>query len=255
MSDEFSRAKMLLGEDAMRALSRARVAVFGVGGVGGSAAEALARAGVGAIDVFDGDVVCVSNINRQIIALHSTVGQNKAEVMRARILDINPRCSVAAHVCFYCADNADQFDLSRYDYIVDAIDTVSSKLLLIERAFAASVPVISSMGAGNKLDPTRLEVADIYKTSVCPLARVMRKELKSRGIPALKVVYSREEAIKPAPETADGDGMDCGASQGEALVRPAKRQTPGSVSFVPPAAGLILAGEVVRDIAGKAKRR
>lgn len=252
MSDAFSRERMLLGDDAMRALFGARVAVFGVGGVGGSAAEALARAGIGAIDVFDGDVVCVSNINRQIIALHSSVGQKKAEVMRARILDISPRCNAAAYDCFYCADNADQIDLSGYDYIVDAIDTVSSKLLLIERAFAAGVLIVSSMGAGNKLDPTRLEVSDIYATSVCPLARVMRKELKARGIPALKVVYSREEAIKPALEE-DG-GADCAAALGEGIVRPTKRQTPGSVSFVPPVAGYILAGEAIKDIIAKAKQ-
>ncbi len=239
MQNEFTRAGMLLGAAAMEKLASARVAVFGVGGVGGSAAEAIARAGVGAIDLIDGDVVCLSNINRQVVALHSTIGQQKAEVMRARILDINPNCTVTAHVCFYCADNADAFDLSVYDYIVDAIDTVSSKLLLIERAATAGVPVISSMGAGNKLDPTRLEVSDIYKTSVCPLARVMRKELKAHGVPALKVVYSREEALVPLPEP---ESAACAGP------RPTKRQTPGSVSFVPPAVGLILAGEVVKDI-------
>lgn len=239
MQNEFTRAGMLLGAAAMQKLASSRVAVFGVGGVGGSAVEAIARAGVGAIDLIDGDVVCLSNINRQVVALHSTIGQQKAEVMRARILDINPNCTVTAHAVFYCADNADAFDLSIYDYIVDAIDTVSSKLLLIERAAAAGVPIISSMGAGNKLDPTRLEVSDIYKTSVCPLARVMRKELKARGVPALKVVYSREEALVPLPEP---ESAVCAGT------RPTKRQTPGSVSFVPPAAGLILAGEVVKDI-------
>ncbi len=247
MPNEFSRAQILLGSDAMRALAASRVAVFGVGGVGGFAAEAIARAGVGAIDLFDGDNVDMTNINRQVVALHSTLGRPKAETMKARILDINPRCSVNAHVCFYGADNADSFDLSEYDYIVDAIDTVSSKLLLIERAFAAGVPVVSSMGAGNKLDPTRFEIADIYQTSACPLARVMRKELRARGIPALKVVYSREEARKPAQPTGT-DGEDCA---GEADAHPGKRQTPGSVSFVPPVAGLILAGEVVRDLITK----
>ena len=237
MLNEFSRTEMLLGTDAMRALASARVAVFGIGGVGSFAAEALSRVGIGALDLFDDDKVCLTNINRQLIALHSTVGKRKVDVMRERILDINPRCAVAVHACFYGADNADEFDLSVYDYIVDAIDTVSSKLLLIERAYGAHVPVISCMGAGNKLDPTRLEVADVYKTSVCPLARVMRRELKKRGIPALKVVYSREEAIKPA-ETEDAAGM--------------RRVVPGSVSYVPPVAGFLLASEVVGDILSRA---
>jgi tRNA A37 threonylcarbamoyladenosine dehydratase len=248
MQNEFARAEMLLGKAAMQKLGSSRVAVFGIGGVGGSAAEALARAGIGAIDLIDADVVNLTNINRQIVALHSTLGLKKAEVMRARILDINPRCAAAAYVGFYCPENADSFDLSSYDYIVDAIDTVSSKLLLIERAAAAGVPVISSMGAGNKLDPTRLEVADIYQTSVCPLARVMRRELKARGIPALKVVYSREEALVPSPEP-DDDGAD--GVKRVADAPPVKRQTPGSVSFVPPAAGLILAAEAVKDILAK----
>ena len=238
MLNEFSRVQILLGKDAMEALTDSRVAVFGIGGVGSFAAEALARAGVGKLDVFDGDRVCLTNINRQLIALHSTIGKQKVEVMRSRILDINPRCAVAAHACFYGAETADSVDLSVYDYIIDAIDTVSSKLLLIERATAAGVRIISCMGAGNKLDPTRLEVADIYQTSVCPLARVMRKELKSRGIRALKVVYSREEAIKPDEDISVNSETD----------RTARRQVPGSVSFVPPVAGYILAGEVVKDI-------
>ena len=238
MLNEFSRVQILLGKDAMEALTDSRVAVFGIGGVGSFAAEALARAGVGSLDVFDGDKVSLTNINRQLIALHSTIGKQKVEVMRSRILDINPRCAVAAHACFYGAETADSVDLSVYDYIIDAIDTVSSKLLLIERATAAGVRIISCMGAGNKLDPTRLEVADIYKTSVCPLARVMRKELKSRGIRALKVVYSREDAIKPEKDISVSCETD----------RTARRQVPGSVSFVPPVAGYILAGEVVKDI-------
>ena len=190
MLNEFTRTELLLGGEAMARLSAARVAVFGIGGVGSFAAEALARAGVGAIDLFDDDKVCLTNINRQLIATHKTIGKKKVEVMRERILDINPKCAVAAHACFYGAENAEEYDLSVYDYIVDAIDTVSSKLLLIERAHGVNVPVISCMGAGNKLDPTRFVVADIYSTSVCPLARVMRRELKKRGIPALKVVYS-----------------------------------------------------------------
>ena len=240
MLNEFSRAELLLGKEALERLASSRVAVFGIGGVGSFAAEALARAGVGALDVVDDDKVCLTNINRQLIALHSTLGRPKVEVMRERILDINPNCAVTAHARYYGAETAEQFDLSAYDYIVDAIDTVSSKILLIERAHAAGVPIISAMGAGNKLDPARLEVSDLYKTSVCPLARVMRKELKARGIPSLKVVYSREEPHQPADEEADDPAAP-------APVHP-KRQTPGSVSFVPPVAGFILAGEVVRDL-------
>ena len=240
MLNEFTRTELLLGEEAMARLSAARVAVFGIGGVGSFAAEALARAGVGALDLFDDDKVCLTNINRQLIATHKTIGQKKVEVMRERILDINPKCIVTAHECFYGADNAEEYDLSVYDYIVDAIDTVSSKLLLIERAFQANVPVISCMGAGNKLDPTRFTVADIYATSVCPLARVMRRELKKRGIPALKVVYSTEEAIQP--------------QETEELKRGSRRAVPGSVSFVPPVAGFILASEVVKDLIARPAR-
>lgn len=240
MLNEFTRTELLLGGEAIERLSAARVAVFGIGGVGSFAAEALARAGVGALDLFDDDKVCLTNINRQLIATHKTIGQKKVEVMRERILDINPKCIVTAHECFYGAENADEYDLSVYDYIVDAIDTVSSKLLLIERAFQANVPVISCMGAGNKIDPTRFAVADIYSTSVCPLARVMRRELKKRGIPALKVVYSTEEAIQPL-ET-------------EELKHGSRRAVPGSVSFVPPVAGFILASEVVKDLIARPAR-
>ena len=252
MLNEFSRMELLIGTDAIRALSSARVAIFGVGGVGSYAAEAIARAGIGSIDLFDDDKVCLTNINRQLIALHSTIGKQKVEVMKARILDINPSCAVTAHACFYGAENAAEYDLSVYDYIVDAIDTVSSKLLLIERAHAAGVPIMSCMGAGNKLDPTRLEVSDIYKTSVCPLARVMRKELKARGIPSLKVVYSREEAIKPAESTENSCKTGCVCPPGTKRKCTARRQVPGSISFVPSAAGLILAGEVIKDIIAKA---
>ena len=251
MLNEFSRAQLLLGREAMQMLAGSRVAVFGIGGVGSFAAEALARAGVGKLDVFDDDKVCLTNINRQLIALHSTIGKQKVEVMRDRILDINPRCVVTAHACFYSADTADSVDLSVYDYIIDAIDTVSCKLLLIERANAAGVRIISCMGAGNKLDPTRLEVSDIYKTSVCPLARVMRKELKSRGIPKLKVVYSREEAIKPEEDMSISCKTGCVCPPGTKRNCTARRQVPGSVSFVPPVAGYILAGEVVKDIVAK----
>ena len=251
MLNEFSRAQLLLGKEAMEALATSRVAIFGIGGVGSFAAEAIARAGVGAIDVFDDDKVCLTNINRQLVALHSTIGQKKVDVMRARILDINPRCVVTAHALFYNADTADGVDLSVYDYIVDAIDTVSCKLLLIERAAAANVPIVSCMGAGNKLDPTRLEVADITKTSVCPLARVMRKELKARGIAHLKVVYSREEAIKPEDDLSISCKTGCVCPPGTTRKCTARRAVPGSVSFVPPVAGYILAGEVVKDIIAK----
>ena len=238
----FSRTRLLLGKEAMEKLKRSRVAVFGLGGVGSFAAEALVRSGVGAIDVFDNDEVCLSNINRQLIALHSTIGRKKADVMKERILDINPECSVGAFCCFYSSENSAQFDFKKYDYIVDAIDTVSSKLTLIEEAKKAGVPVISCMGAGNKLDPLKFEVADVYKTSVCPLAKVMRKELKARGIGSLKVVYSREEPVKPRyDEYIDNENERKGSK---------KKPPPGSVPFVPPVAGLILAAEVVKDLTG-----
>lgn len=239
MDKEFARTQLLLGADGMKKLKNARVAVFGVGGVGGYVAEALARSGVGAIDLIDKDVVSVSNINRQIIALHSTVGKNKVDVMKERILDINPSCLVTMHNLFYHKETSDQFDFSLYDYIVDAIDTVSAKLELVQRANDRNIPIISSMGAGNKLDPTRFEVADIYKTSVCPLARVMRRELKKRGIKKLKVVYSKEEALTPIY-----DEENAYEDKGSVAGRPA----PGSVSFVPSVAGLIIAGEVVKDL-------
>lgn len=235
LQEQYCRTALLLGEKGVMRLRESAVAVFGIGGVGSFAAEALARAGVGRLLLVDPDAVSVSNINRQLIALHSTVGKNKAEVMKARIADIDPAANVTAMALFYDASTADAVDLSEYDFVVDAIDTVSSKLLLIERAAEAGVPIISSMGAGNKLDPAAFEVADIYETSVCPLARVMRRELKKRGIPSLRVVYSREEAMKPF------------VSDEELL--PGKRQTPGSISFVPSAAGLILAGEVIRTLA------
>lgn len=229
---------MLLGTEAMRRIQNAAVAVFGVGGVGGFAAEALARSGVGTIALFDHDVVSLSNINRQVAALHSTVGRKKVKVMEERILDINPVAQVMANDCFYSQETAGQVDLSVYGYIVDAIDTVSSKLLLAERAKAAEVPLISSMGTGNKLDPSRFRITDISKTSVCPLARVMRRELKARGIDSLKVLYSDEPPLSPDQSLLPPE---------EAAVR---RQTPGSVAFVPSVAGLMIAGEVLRDLAG-----
>lgn len=236
MKEQFCRSAMLLGEQAIDRLANKRVAVFGVGGVGSFCVEALARAGVGALMLFDADDVAVSNLNRQIIALHSTVGRPKVEVMRERINDINPDAAVEAYQVFYTAQNADQFDLSRCDYIVDAIDTVSAKLELIERATRLEVPILSSMGTGNKLDPARFEIADVYKTSVCPLARVMRYELRRRGIPALKVLYSTEPPLTPTQMESPAAG---------------RRQTPGSLSFVPPVAGMMIAGEVVRTLAAE----
>ncbi len=235
MAEQFSRTEILLGEEAVSKLQKARVAVFGIGGVGGYTVEALARCGVGSLDLIDSDTVSVSNINRQILATHSTVGKLKVDVAKARILDINPECIVRTHPIFYLPETAGQFDFAEYDYIVDAIDTVTGKLQLVERAVAAGTPIICSMGTGNKLDPSAFQVADISKTSMCPLARIMRKELKKRGISHLKVVYSQEEALTPAVDP-------------EELERTGKRQIPGSVAFVPGAAGLILAGEVVKDL-------
>ena len=233
--EEFSRTEQLIGTDGVERLAGMRVAVFGVGGVGGYAAEALARAGVGAIDLFDSDTVSLSNINRQIIALHSTVGRPKVEVMRERILDINPDCKVEAHKIFYLPENADEYPPDGYDYIIDAIDTVKAKIELIVRAERAGVRLISAMGAGNKLDPTRFAVTDLFDTSGCPLARVMRYELKKRGIRKLKVVFSDEPAKKPIADEPTTD-------------EPARKRAPASISFVPSVAGLILAGEVVREL-------
>lgn len=232
MDSRFERTALLLGEHAPERLSSCSVAVFGVGGVGGYVAEALARSGIGKITLFDKDAVDITNINRQIIALTSTVGQYKCDVMKERILDINPRCKVVCHNVFYLPENADEFPLDEYDYVVDCVDTVAAKLEIVSRAFHAGVRCIASMGAGNKIDPSRFEVSDIYNTSVCPLARVMRRELKARGIPSLKVVYSREEARKPIPPT----GFEGG------------RLPTASVAFVPSVAGLLLAREVVMDL-------
>lgn len=226
------RTELLLGEAGMQALQQAKTAIFGIGGVGGYVAEALARSGVGAFVLVDKDVVSQSNINRQIIATTRTVGMSKVQAMKERILDINPEAEVEVRECFFLPETADEFDFASYSYVIDAVDTVTAKLELAVRAQEAGVPIISSMGAGNKLDPTRFQVADIYKTSVCPLARVMRRELKKRNIKALKVVYSQEEAMTP----------------GRLLSDESKRVIPGSVAFVPSVAGLIIAGEVVKDI-------
>ena len=236
MREEVLRTAMLLGEEAVTRLQNARVAVFGIGGVGGYVVEALARAGVGAIDLIDNDDASLSNINRQILATHSTVGMAKVDAGKHRILDINPDCRVTCHQLFFNAETAHQFDFTQYDYIVDAIDTVTGKLALVEKAVAANTPIICCMGTGNKLDPSRFEVADISKTTMCPLARIMRKELGKRGIKHLKVVYSKEEALTPTGWEEEAAAIG-------------KRQIPGSVSFVPGAAGLVLAGEVIRDIA------
>ena len=235
MIEQFSRTQLLLGEAAMEKLYNARVAVFGIGGVGGYTVEALARCGVGQLDLIDSDTVSISNINRQILATHSTVGRLKVDVAKDRVLDINPNCIVRTYPIFYLPDTAQQFDFTQYDYIVDCIDTVTGKLQLVERAVEAGRPIICSMGTGNKLDPAAFQVSDISKTSMCPLARIMRKELKKRGIDHIKVVYSQEEALTPAVDE-------------EELKRTGKRQIPGSVSFVPGAAGLILAGEVIKDL-------
>lgn len=234
MTDAFSRTRILLGEDGLAKLAAARVAVFGIGGVGSFAAEALCRAGIGHFLLVDSDAVDVSNINRQIHATTRTVGQKKTDVMRARMLEINPNADVRTKCEFYEPSRAEAFFTEPLDYIVDAVDTVTAKISLVVEAEKRNIPIVSAMGAGNKLDPTRFEVTDIYRTSVCPLAKVMRKELKKRGVPRLKVVYSKEPPLRPdAPEPED-----------------TRRRTPGSVSFVPSVAGLILAGEVVRDLLG-----
>ncbi len=239
-----------MGREAIEKLNSAAVAVFGIGGVGSFAVEALARAGIGRIALFDDDRICLTNVNRQLIALHSTVGRQKAEVMAERVLDINPNCAVEIHRCFYTRENADEFDLSKYSYIVDSVDMVSAKLELIVRAKRAGVPVISCMGAGNKLDPTKFEVADIYETSVCPLARVMRRELKARGVGRLKVVYSKEPPRPPFGGQQALCRKHCVCPPGTKRICAARRAIPGSVSFVPPVAGMILAGEVIKDLAG-----
>ncbi len=241
MPNQFSRTELLFGKENMTKFKNARVAVFGIGGVGGYVVEALARSGIGALDLIDADKISLSNINRQIFALKSTLGRYKTEVAKERILDINPDAIVNTYNVFYLPETADSFDFTLYDYVVDAIDTVTGKLEIIEQAKKCNAPVISSMGAGNKLDPTAFEVADIYETSVCPLAKVMRHELKKRGITSLKVVYSKEAPIKP-DENAD-------MPKEESLVL--KKRIPGSVAFVPSVAGLIIAGEVLKDIAKK----
>ena len=238
MTDQFSRTRLLLGDEGIERLKHARVAVFGLGGVGSYVAEALVRSGVGTIDLIDSDRISLTNLNRLLYATHENIGKLKTEVVEARIHAICPDTVVHVHTCFYTAETASLFNFMQYDYVADAIDTVAGKLSLVEQAHAANVPIISAMGAGNKLDPTAFEVADIQKTSVCPLARVMRRELKKRGIDRLKAVYSKEPPIAPASdEPGDPDLDPC-----------AKRQTPGSCAFVPSVAGLIMAGEIIKDL-------
>ena len=248
MLNQFSRTQLLLGQEGMEKLYRARVAVFGIGGVGGYTVEALARSGVGTLDLIDDDKVCLTNLNRQIFATHKTVGQYKVDVAEQRILEINPKAVVHTYKTFYAPQTAEQFDFSQYDYVVDAIDTVTGKLELVEQAEKAGVPIISSMGAGNKMDPTAFEVADIYETSVCPLARVMRKELKKRGIKKLKVVYSKEPPMTPMEDMAISCRTNCICPPGTERKCTQRRQVPGSNAFVPSVVGLIIAGEVVKDL-------
>ena len=248
MLNQYSRTQLLFGEEGMKKLYQARVAVFGIGGVGGYTGEALARSGVGALDIIDDDRVCLTNVNRQIHATRKTVGQYKVDVAEARILEINPNAVVHKYKTFYAPQTAEQFDFTQYDYVVDAIDTVTGKLELVEQAQKAGVPIISSMGAGNKVDPTAFEVADIYETSVCPLARVMRRELKRRSIKKLKVVYSKEPAMTPIDDMSISCRTHCICPPGTARKCTQRRQVPGSNAFVPAVAGLIIAGEVVKDL-------
>ena len=241
MSEAFVRTELLLGAQALETLRGSRVCVFGVGGVGGYVVEALARSGVGHIDIVDNDDVALSNLNRQIIALHSSIGRPKVDVARERILDINPEAKVTVHKCFYLPETASEFDFSSFDYVVDAIDTVTAKIDIIMKCNEVGTPIISSMGTGNKLDPTKVQVTDIYKTEIDPLAKVMRRELKKRGLKRLKVVYSSEEPIKPNEELVQAELEATGST---------KRSIPGSTAFVPPVAGLVIAREVVMDIIG-----
>ena len=240
MLNQFSRTQLLLGKEAMDKLKNSRVAVFGIGGVGGYVCEALVRSGVGHFDLIDDDKVCLTNLNRQIIATRKTVGQYKTDVMKERMLDINPDIEVNVHKCFFLPENAEEFPFDQYDYVVDAVDTVTAKIELVMKAKEMEVPIISSMGAGNKLDPSAFRVADIYKTKMCPLAKVMRRELKQRGVKKLKVVYSEEKPTRPLEDMAISCRNHC--------ICPERRDIPGSVAFVPSVVGLIIAGEVIKDL-------
>lgn len=250
MLNQFSRTQLIFGADGMEKLHQARVAVFGIGGVGGYTVEALVRSGVGTLDLIDDDRVCLTNLNRQIFALRSTVGEYKVDVAERRVHEINPNAVVHTYKTFYTPQTADQFDFAQYDYVVDAIDTVTGKLALVEQAQRAGVPIISSMGAGNKVDPTAFEVADIYETSVCPLARVMRQQLRKRGISRLKVVYSKEPPITPIDDMSISCRTHCICPPGTARKCTQRRQVPGSNAFVPAVVGLIIAGEVIKTLSG-----
>ena len=254
MLNQFSRTELLLGKDGMERLKNARVAVFGIGGVGGYTLEALARSGVGTLDLIDDDKVCLTNLNRQIIATRKTVGKYKVDVAKERILEINPDAVVHTYKMFYMPDTADQFDFSQYDYVVDAIDTVTGKIELVMQAQKSNTPIISCMGAGNKMDASAFEVADIYKTKVCPLAKVMRRELKKRGVKKLKVVYSEEQPIRPVEDMAISCRSHCICPPGAAHKCTERRDIPGSVAFVPSVAGLIIAGEVIKDLTAEYRR-
>ena len=248
MLNQFSRTELLLGKEAMEKLNNSKVAIFGIGGVGGYTAEALVRSGVGTLDLIDDDKVCLTNINRQIFATRKTVGKYKVDVAEERLHDINPDVIINTHKTFYMPDTAEQFDFSQYDYIVDAIDTVTGKITLVVNADKSGTPIISSMGAGNKLDASAFEVADIYSTSVCPFARVMRTELRKRKIKSLKVVYSKEKPITPVDDMAISCKQHCICPPGTARKCTQRRQVPGSTAFVPSVVGLIIAGEVVKDL-------
>ena len=251
MLTQFSRTELLFGKEAMEKLAHSRVAVFGIGGVGGYVCEALVRSGVGAFDLIDDDKVCLTNLNRQIIATRSTVGKYKTDVMIERMKDINPDVEVQVHKCFFLPENADSFPFADYDYVVDAVDTVTAKISLVMKAQEAGVPIISSMGAGNKLDASAFRVADIYKTKVCPLAKVMRRELKKRGVKKLKVVYSEEQPTRPLEDMGISCRTNCICPPGAKHKCTERRDIPGSTAFVPSVAGLIIAGEVVKDLTGK----
>ena len=248
MINQFSRSELMFGKDGMAKLFAASVAVFGIGGVGGYAVEALARSGIGRLDLFDDDKICLTNLNRQLHATHSSVGHYKVDVAKQRVLDINPAAVVHAHKLFYLPESSSQVNLSQYGYVIDAIDTMSGKLELAVQAHACAVPIISCMGAGNKFDATAFEVADIYATSVCPLAKIMRQELRKRGIGKLKVVYSKEPAAAPKEDMRSSCKSNCVCPPGIARNCTKRRQIPGSNAFVPSAAGLIMAGEVIRDL-------
>lgn len=248
MLNQFSRTQLLLGQPAMKTLAESRVAVFGVGGVGGYVCEALVRSGVGAFDLIDDDKVCLTNLNRQIIATRKTVGKYKTDVMKDRMLEINPDVKVTVHKCFFLPENANEFPFEEYDYIVDAVDTVTAKIELVMKAKEVGVPIISSMGAGNKLDASAFRVADIYKTKMCPLAKVMRRELKKRGVKKLKVVYSEEKPTRPLEDMSISCRTHCICPPGAKHKCTERRDIPGSVAFVPSVAGLIIAGEIVKDL-------